>query len=266
MVKDKKSKLSKIDKLRRILDNPFDPNNKKLLSKDDKSLETIHRKLSKNKNQLQSTESITEESSNLKPSIKIHDEKEEEIVKKQYEEPRQDVVKEDLIEVEKVESKPEFVETKSEEIVKKPEPEKEDKFEQKSEEFIQVKEKEESQITQDKIKEEIPFEDKKVKIIDFKDVSEEEVYSKTKQGLLSSDKIQIYKPLTILEMWVFTIIIGIVTISSLFLLRISSSDCLAFLSPSFKNGLSCIALDSCCLNSMISFSAFLIFVKSSIMT
>jgi len=61
--------------------------------------------------------------------------------------------------------------------------------------------------------------EKEEKIIDFRDVEKEEVISKTKRGLLSSDKIQIYKPITIIEMWAFTLIIGIVAVSGLFLMR-----------------------------------------------
>ena len=228
MEKEKKPKINKMEKLRRILDNPFDPNNKKLISKDEKNLETIRRKLSgemsKNKDKLESSESLTEVSSNLKPSITVHEEKEEKSKTKQIEGTEEDSDKEDLIEVEKVvESKPEFLEVKSEEKEEKTESEiklekKDDK--QKTSEFIQIEEKNKPQIFPEKIISKVtPRIDKKLKIVDFKKVEAEEIYWKTKQGLLSSDKIKIYKQITIIEIWAFTIIICIVTISGLFLLR-----------------------------------------------
>ena len=69
------------------------------------------------------------------------------------------------------------------------------------------------------IKEEPQVTDKKGKIIDFKTADKDEIYWRTKKGLLSSDKIQIFKPVTIIEIWAFTVIIFIVAISGLFLLR-----------------------------------------------
>jgi len=229
MAKDKKPKINKMEKLRRILDNPYDPNIKNLISKEDSNLETVRRKLSgetsQSKDQLQSPESLTKQSVNLEQTIDVHEKKEEKSKSKQVEETREDIDGEDLIEVEKVEvSKPEFVEIKPEEIAKETEPEKklekEEKEAQETTELIQIEKKTEPQIPQEmKTREEPPVADEKVKIIDFKDADKDEVYWRTKRGLLSSDKIQIYKPVTIIEMWAFTIIIGIIAISGLFLLR-----------------------------------------------
>lgn len=219
MVKDKKPKINKMEILRRILDNPFDPKIKKLISKNDENLETIRRKLSG-----KSSESLDKQSADLKPTIIVHGKEEKISRTKQFEVSKQYSDREDLIEVEKVEiTEPEFVEIKSEEKVKKIEPEKkleEEKVIPEIPELEKTEEKAEPQISPEKIiREETPVANKKVKIIDFKDVEKDEVYWRTKRGLLSSDKIQIYKPITIFEMWAFTFIIGVVAVSGLFLLR-----------------------------------------------
>ena len=119
-------------------------------------------------------ESLSKESTDLKPTITIHKEKEKTNKTKEFEVPRQDRDKEDLIEVKKVvASKPKFEEIKSEKIVKKIEPEKklekEVKDEQEKTEFKKYEEKIEPQISTKKIiSEEIPAEDRKIKIIDLK--------------------------------------------------------------------------------------------------
>jgi cytochrome b subunit of formate dehydrogenase len=220
MVKDKKSKINKMEKLRRILDNPYDPNNKKLISKEDINLETVRRKLAG-----KTTESLDKQSDDLEKTVDVHVKKEEKGLTKQVDDTTKDVVTGDLIEVEKVvKSKPEFVEVKSEGISKKSETEieikKEEKEVKETTESIQIEKKIETQISQEMTtKEKTEARDKKEKIIDFKTVDRDEIYWKAKKGLMSSDKIQIYKPLTIIEIWAFTIILFIVAISGLFLLR-----------------------------------------------
>jgi len=220
MVKDKKSKINKMEKLRRILDNPNDPNIKKLISKEDINLETVRRKLSG-----KASEFLEKQSDDLEKIVEVHEKKEEKSKIKQVEDTRKDIEKGDLIEVEKIAvSKPEFVEVKSEGISKKTEPEKKletkEKDVKETTESIQIEKKTESQIFQElTIKEEPQVTDKKGKIIDFKTADKDEIYWRTKKGLLSSDKIQIFKPVTIIEIWAFTVIIFIVAISGLFLMR-----------------------------------------------
>ncbi len=220
MDKDKKSKINKMEKLRRILDNPYDPNIKKLISKEDINLETVRRKLSG-----KTSESLDKQYDDPEKTVEGHVKKEEKGLTKQVTDTKKDIDKGDLIEVEKVVgTKPEFVEVKSEEITKKAEPEikseKEEKDFKEPTESLKIEKKTETQITQEITpKEETKTGDKKEKIINFKTADRDEIYWKTKKGLLSSDKIQIYKPLTIIEIWAFTIIIFIVVISSLFLLR-----------------------------------------------
>jgi cytochrome b subunit of formate dehydrogenase len=220
MVKDKKSKISKIDKLRRILDNPNDPNIKKLISKEDINLETVRRKLSD-----KTSESLDKQSDDQEKTVDVHVKKDEKGLTKKVEDTEKEVVKGELIEVEKVViSKPEFVEVKSEEISKKTETEielkKEEKEIKETTESMEIEKKPKTQISQDmEKKEDIEAIDKEEKIIDFKTADRDDIYLKTKKGLMSSDKIQIYKPLTIIEIWAFTIILFIVAISGLFLLR-----------------------------------------------
>ena len=229
MVKNKKPKLSKIDKLRHILDNPNDPNIKDLISKDDENLETVRSKLSgkttQSKAQIQPLESLTEQADTFEKKIDVDEKKDEVSKAKQVEVDRKDIDGEDLIEVEKeVVKKTEFIEIKPEELKKETESikklEKEEKDDLAFVESKQIEEKSEPKISPKKISiEEHPVKDEKVKIIDFRNADKDEVYWKTKKGLLSSDKIKIYKPIQIFEMWAFTIILFIVAISGLFLLR-----------------------------------------------
>ena len=229
MVKDKKSKINKMEKLRRILDNPYNLDIKKLISKEDINLETIRKKLSGEtsevKEQLRPSESLDKKSDGQIKTLDVHRKKEEKVITKKVEDAGKDIEEGNFIEIEKVAvSKPEFVEVKSEEITKKREPEKKLEIEEKDVkdtiESIEIEKKIETQISPEiTSKEEPQIEDKKVKIVDFKTADRDEIYWKTKKGLLSSDKIQIYKPVTIIEIWAFTIIILIVTISGLFLMR-----------------------------------------------
>lgn len=189
MIKSKKSKITKMEKLRQILDNPNDPKIKKSISKDDERLESIRRKLSR-----ESSESLDKKSDILEPKVTVSTKKKKIDKTKQFKVTKQDSdikdkpFEEDPFEVEKVDiSKPELFGVKSKEVTKEIEPEK-------------------------KV-------DKKDKTVVFQEAEIDEIYEKTKRGLLSSDKIQMYRPITIIEMWAFTITLGVVAISGLFLMR-----------------------------------------------
>ena len=86
MVKVKKSKINKMEKLRRILDNPNDQNIKKLISKEDINLETVRRKLSG-----KASESLEKQSDDLEKIVEVHEKKEEKSKIKQVEDTRKDI-------------------------------------------------------------------------------------------------------------------------------------------------------------------------------
>ncbi len=198
MLKDDKSKKKKMAKLRQILDNPNDPKFNKSKSKEDENLELVRKRLldesSQTKDYVPSSESSVKKTDSLEPISTVHENKKE--VEPEIKQSAEDIsTTKDLIEIEKAEvSKPESSQDKPKEVVKKTKPEK----------------------TIDEIHTSI---DKKDKIIDFQEAEKDEIYRMAKRGIPSSDKIQIYKPITIIEIWAFTIIIGIVAISGLFLMR-----------------------------------------------
>ena len=193
MKNSKKTKINKIEKLRQILDNPNDTQIKKSISKDEEILESIRRKISSKK-----SVSLDKKSDILKPKVTISTKKKIDKTKQikvtSHKAEFQDKIKKEILthdeehfEVEKIGvPKSEILRIKSQEIVK----------ETKTEEV-----------------------DRKDKRVVFQEAEIDEIYEKTKRGLLSSDKIQMYQPITIIEMWVFVIVIGFVAISGLLLLR-----------------------------------------------
>ncbi len=74
MSQDKKSKEDDIKKLRKILDNPDDPNVKKSYTKNNENLESIRKRLSgDSKNN--SVNELLRQSSSLEPTVNIHEDK-----------------------------------------------------------------------------------------------------------------------------------------------------------------------------------------------
>lgn len=206
MSKGKKAKINKMEKLRQILDNPYEPKIKKLISKDDKNLELVRRKLSGessiSKNHT-SSEFLAKKSDSLKPKVAIRQKEEKitppEIRKLEPDERIKDVKgespKEDLYEVKKTDvSKPEFLKVKTKEVSKETPPEK-------------------------IIRKETPPLDRKDKMVVFQEIGTDKIYRETRRGIPYSDKIQMYRPITIIEIWAFTLILGVVAISGLFLMR-----------------------------------------------
>src|SRR5512136_40790 len=130
MLKGKKSKTKKMEKLRIILDNPYNPKIKKFFSKDDKNLETIHRRIlvkSSISTTQASSESLAKKSKEIEPSVTVHKKMENETKPKtkQFEVTKQAADTEDLYDVENVIiPKPEFSEVKVKEITKEAELEK----------------------------------------------------------------------------------------------------------------------------------------------
>jgi hypothetical protein len=122
MPKEKKPK--EIEKLRKILDNPFAPGVKKVISEDDRILDSVRKRLSdellgtKPKGVIPSYDFLLKKPQSLEPRVTIH-RKEEEIILPETEPPTEEYIfeVEDLYEVEKIEvSEPEFIEVKPEEI------------------------------------------------------------------------------------------------------------------------------------------------------
>jgi hypothetical protein len=132
----KRSKKTDIDKLRKILDNPYDPNLKRDISEDDKSLGSIKQRLtetSDRKHAKSSSDYSSLKSDSLEPKAIVYSKEketskpipEEKIIEEQEteakEESLQDLVDvEDLYEIEKVEevedTGQEFIEVKSKEL------------------------------------------------------------------------------------------------------------------------------------------------------
>jgi len=200
MPKDKKSKINKIEELRKILDDPNDPEIKKLKPKDSENLELIRRKLiarmPSKKDYEKSSESFVkkydklksktdvskiEKRSSIPETTKIVPTKQAiHIEKKPIDRDTRD--DEDLYEIEKIDySEPEFLEV----ITKEP-----------------TKPIHEKEAISEKL---LPI-DKKDEMVIFKKIK-------------SFDEIQIYHPISIFEMWIFTVTISIVAISGLFLMR-----------------------------------------------
>ena len=112
MSNDKRSKLSKIEKLRRILDNPYDTKSKKSISKNNKNLESIRRRLGESTISTAykpSSEFLVNKSNSLEPRVTIYPKEKkpsesveqiEEAKEKPIEE--ESIETEDLFEVEKV--------------------------------------------------------------------------------------------------------------------------------------------------------------------
>ncbi|EMR75630.1 hypothetical protein MBGDF03_01024 [Thermoplasmatales archaeon SCGC AB-540-F20] len=137
MSKGKKSKINKMEKLRQILDNPYDPKIKKSISKDNENLESIRQRLSGEPSKADMKHALddilSKKYGSLKPKVAVHTKKKK-IVQpktKQFEvtEQASDVkdkpFEEDLYEVEKVDvSEPEFLEAKPKEVDKETSPEK----------------------------------------------------------------------------------------------------------------------------------------------
>lgn len=229
MLKGKKSKMKKMEKLRLILDNPYDPKIKKFFSKDDKNLEIIHRRIlgkSSISTTQASSESLAKKPKEIEPSITVYKkiENETKLKTKQFEVTKQASDTEDLYDVENVIiPKPEFSEIKVKEITKEVELEK--KLDEKEENIIEVvPEFEKSEkITEtftplEKIitREPSYIDDKGKKTV-FKEAEIDEIYRR--EAIPYPDRIQIYKPITIIEMWAFTFTLGVVAVSGLFLLR-----------------------------------------------
>lgn len=137
MSQDKDSKRSDIDKLRKILDNPDDPSIKKSITKEEKNLDSIAKRLSgessKDKH-LSGSAVIGKDSTSLEPRVTIHEPEEKKSAKEpelqEFEEVEDESPKEtpavkeqrfdatDLYEIEKVErSSEKFVEVKPKEDI-----------------------------------------------------------------------------------------------------------------------------------------------------
>jgi len=140
MSNNKKSKINKIEKLRQILDNPYDSRIKKSILKDNKSLESIRRKLS------------DEKSDTLEPSFVVH---------------KEEATKE-------IESKKNTGEEPA-----------------------------------------TTFREDKTKV--FQEIKEDEMTAFEEIDI--TNEIQMYQRITIFEMWSFTLVLGVVAVSGLFLLR-----------------------------------------------
>ena len=80
MSQEKKSKKEDIEKLRKILDSPDDPNIKKSISKDEKNLDSILKRLSREpkKTEVATTDILYKGPRSLEPRVTVH-KKEEEI-------------------------------------------------------------------------------------------------------------------------------------------------------------------------------------------
>ncbi len=161
MPKNKKSK-SKTDVLRRILDNPNDPEIKKSISKDDKNMESIRKRLSGEPTTSDRTERLSNhfvsDSDRLEPRVTIHKKEKtprpeitesktiQEVEKEKKEPIKEDIIEnDDLFEVEKIESsEPEFIQVSPKKIIKK-----EEKIIKKSEEISTIKEPNEQEIVED---------------------------------------------------------------------------------------------------------------------
>lgn len=72
MAQDKKSKVDDINKLRKILDNPTDPNTKKLISEDEKALDSIRRRLAAEPSKTPRSDLLPHKHDSLEPRITIH--------------------------------------------------------------------------------------------------------------------------------------------------------------------------------------------------
>ncbi len=195
MFKRKKSKINKMEKLRHILDNFNDPIIKKSISKDDKIFESVYRRLlaeSLISKVNTPSELLVKKSYNGETSIDGYIKEEKIAISKQFETTEQagnvegefseedHFDGEDIYEVEKVDvSTAEFLE-------------------------VEPKEVDKESITKKIISEESSSIEKKDKMMIFQEII---------------DKIQMYRPIAIIEMWVFTLTIGVVSISGLFLLR-----------------------------------------------
>ena len=201
MSKKKKPKIDELDKLHKIIDDLYDS----------KIREKKHKSLTK-----ETSEAIIKKPDSIETKFIVH-KKEEKIDKPVTEEFKHSPSKtDDLIEIEKTEiSKSEFLEVRPKEAPKKVETEKiEGKTtDEKIDIRPEIKTKKEKRI------DETPSYIDKDKIFTFKEVELDEIYRKTKKGFLSSNKIQMYKPITILEIWAFTLILTGLSISGLFLLR-----------------------------------------------
>ena len=238
MSKNKRSKINKMEKLRQILDNPYDPKIKKSISKDDESLESIHRKLSGESSigraYAPSSETLAKKSDSLEPRVAVRKKK------KKITQPKTKQIKvtdraggvkdkpfgEDFYEVEKADvSEREFLEVKPKEVDKETKPEKkvdekEEKIIEETPRFEKDEEKTKPQTSPEKIISGEPLLiDKKDKIAIFQEIEIDEIYRKTKRGVPFSDKIQMYRSITIIERWAFTLTLGVVAVSGLFLMR-----------------------------------------------
>ena len=169
MSQDKKSKKDNIEKLREILDKPYDPKIKKSISKDDKHLDSIRRRLLGESPRTEAPYTPSDFSfkgtSSLEPRVTIH-KKEEEITRPLMEqlEPaeQKEEIKEDftlpeekteedlfddvdLYEIEKVEvSETEFLEVKPKEI-----PKKREEILKETEEILPIPKHEEKETTKE---------------------------------------------------------------------------------------------------------------------
>jgi len=192
MTLKKKSNKSNLEKLRQILDNPNDPEIKKSISKDNKILETIRRKITSERYEPIVQPPLSE------LSARILDKKE----------PRIDIHKK-----EKHLIKPKKITDYRKDVSKKIEQVKDNIFD--TEDFFEV---EKAGVSKTKFLEikpgDIEIKDKRVV---FREL--DEIYWKTKLGESPSDKIQMYSLVSISEMWAFTIILTFLVVSGLFLIR-----------------------------------------------
>ena len=80
MSKGKKSKINKMEKLRQILDNPYDPKIKKSISKDNENLESIRQRLSGEPSKADMKHALddilSKKYGSLKPKVAVHTKKE----------------------------------------------------------------------------------------------------------------------------------------------------------------------------------------------
>jgi len=216
MSKRKKSKIKNLEKLHKIIDDLYDS----------KIKESKRRRLSsespRSESYTPSSESLTKKPDSIETKFIIH-KKDEKITKpktKQYDDDYSST--NDLYEVEKPDiSKPEFLKVKPKEASTEVEiKKKEERIIEETPVYKKIDKKIKTKPFLEKSISEIPFHKVgKDKIVFFKEPDIDEIFRKTKRGLLSSNKIQMYKPITIFEMWAFTLILGVVAVSGLFLMR-----------------------------------------------
>ena len=194
MLKRKKSKIDNLEKLHHFLDNLNDSDIKKSIPKEDKKSDKIETK------------------------IVIHKKEDRIAEPKQFKDSLSKTS--DFYEVEKGDDlKPEFLEVKPKQIAKEFEiVKKEEKIIEDTPKFEKIEKRIETP-TKKIIRKPSLHKDKKDKMMIFREADIDEIFNKTSGKMLSSDKIQMYKLITIIEMWAFTLVLGVVAFSGLFLLR-----------------------------------------------